>query len=65
MYSPSVQQDLKNATTFINSSIQSKNLSASLNNRLEIEIKDDRNTVVKRIDGAHIAKVMSGVDTYA
>ncbi|MCX2760052.1 hypothetical protein OQJ65_17095 [Vibrio sp. Sgm 22] len=64
LHKPSIQQDLKSATSFIGSTIKNQGLTAKLNSRNQIEVKTDNGVVLKRIDGAKVAKKMNGIDVY-
>lgn len=66
IYKPSVQQDLRNAASYINGQLSQSELTANLNSRNQIEVKTDNGVILKRIEGADVAKKMSSsrIDTY-
>lgn len=66
IYQPNVQQDLRNAASYINGQLSRSELTANLNSRNQIEVKTDNGVILKRIEGVDVAKKMSHsrIDTY-
>lgn len=66
IYQPHVQQDLKEATKFINDTIKQSgmNLQASLTSNNQIQLKNQDGIVVKTLSGEKIAHKMNKVDLY-
>lgn len=66
IYQPHIQQDLKSATKFIDQSLQTQgnNLSASLNQHNQIQIRNEDGMVVKTFQGENVIRRMNRIDEY-
>ncbi|MCX2760526.1 hypothetical protein OQJ65_19985 [Vibrio sp. Sgm 22] len=64
IHKPSIQQDIKNATSFMNGALKNQGLTARVNGQSQIEVKTNNGVVLKRIEGAEVAKKMNGVNIY-
>ncbi|WP_145574724.1 hypothetical protein [Vibrio crassostreae] len=64
IHKPSIQQDIKNATSFMNGALKNQGLTARVNGQSQIEVKTSNGVVLKRIEGAEVAKKMNKVDEY-
>lgn len=66
IYQPHIQQDLKNATAYINKSLDTNGsrLSASLSQQNQIQIRNPDGIVVKTLQGEKVAMRMNNIDEY-
>ena len=66
IYQPHIQQDLKNATAYINDSLDTSGsrLSASLSQQNQIQIRNSEGIVVKTFQGEKVAMRMNNIDEY-
>ena len=66
IYQPHIQQDLKNATAYINDSpdTNGSKLSASLSPQNQIQIRNTEGVVVKTLQGEKVAMKMNNIDEY-
>ena len=66
IYQPHIQQDLKNATAYINKSLDTSgsSLSASLSQQNQIQIRNAEGIIVKSFHGDKVAMKMNHIDEY-
>ncbi|EGU43416.1 hypothetical protein VII00023_16330 [Vibrio ichthyoenteri ATCC 700023] len=66
IYQPHIQQDLKNATAYINDSLDTNGsrLSATLSQQNQIQIRNADGIVVKTLQGEKVAMRMNNIDEY-
>lgn len=66
LYQPHIQQDLKNAASFIDNSLRrsNKDLSATLNSHNQIQVRNADGIVVKTFQGERVAMKMNHIDEF-